>query len=305
MTGIIILNYKKYDVTINCVESVLKTAGNISYKIYLIDNGSGNESVSILSEKYGNFSQIEIIALDKNIGYASGNNEGLKKAYSDGCDTAIIANSDIVFRDDTIKTLVKDINNGAFIAAPKLVFPNGKIQASVKLRPFSFWEYIFYETYFRNFVSKSKLQKIRLLPNKPSDVYWVSGAVFAVNVTDFEKEGFFDPFTFLYFEEYILAEKAKKSGLEIFFDPTTSATHCHGASSGGNANLFTRTENLRSEIYFLNRYWQWNKPKIKTIRFVRCLEVLFTFSKEGKRKEAAQFIKQSKELLKKELSHEN
>lgn len=305
MTGIIILNYKKYDVTINCVESVLKTAGNLDYKIYLVDNGSGNESVSVLSDKYGDFNRIEIIALDKNIGYASGNNEGLKKAYSDGCDTAIIANSDIVFRDDTIKTLVKDINNGAFIAAPKLVFPNGKIQASVKLRPFSFFEYIFYETYLRNFVPKSKLQKIRLLPNKPSDVYWVSGAVFAVNVGDFEKEGFFDPFTFLYFEEYILAEKAKKSGAKILFDPTVSTIHCHGASSGGNANLFTRTENLRSEMYFLHCYWHWNKIRIKTVRFVRCLEVLFTFSKEGKKKEAAQFIRQSKELLKKELSHEN
>lgn len=305
MTGIIILNYKKYDVTINCVESVLKTAGDINYKIYLVDNGSGNESVSVLREKYGNFSQIEIIALEKNIGYASGNNEGLKKAYSDGCDTAIIANSDIVFRDNTIKILVNDIHNGAFIAAPKLVFPNGKIQASVKLRPFSFSEYIFYETYFRNFVPKSKLQKIRLLPDKPSNVYWVSGAVFAVNVAEFEKDGFFDPFTFLYFEEYILAEKAKKRGSKILFDPTACAVHCHGASSGGNANLFTRKENLRSEMYFLHRYWHWNKTRIKAVRFARCLEVLFTFSKEGKKQEAAQFINQSKELLKKELSHEN
>lgn len=305
MTGIIILNYKKYDVTIKCVESVLETVGDINYKIYLVDNGSGNESVSVLSEKYSNFSQIEIIALEKNIGYASGNNEGLKKAYSDGCDTAIITNSDIVFRDNTIKILVNDIHNGAFIAAPKLVFPNGKIQASVKLRPFSFLEYIFYETYFRNFVPKRNLQKIRLIPNKPSIVYWVSGAVFAVDIAKFEKDGFFDPFTFLYFEEYILAEKAKKSGSKIFFDPTACAVHCHGASSGGNANLFTRIENLRSEMYFLNNYWNWSKTKIKAVRFIRCLEVLFTFSKEGKKQEAAQFIKQSKELLKKELSHEN
>lgn len=305
MTGIIILNYKKYDVTINCVESVLKTAGNLDYKIYLVDNGSGNESVSVLSDKYGGFNQIEIISLEENTGYAAGNNEGLKKAAKDGCSTAIIANSDIVFYEDTIKILVNDIENGAFIAAPKLVFPNGKTQSSVKQRPFNFLEYIFYETYFRNFVPKSKLKEIRLLPDKPSSVYWVSGAVFAVNVADFKKEGFFDPFTFLYFEEYILAEKAKKSGSKILFDPTACAIHCHGASSGGNANLFTRTENLRSEMYFLNRYLHWSKFKIKAVRFVRCLEVLFTFSKEGKKKEAERFIKQSKELLKKELSHEN
>lgn len=306
MIGIIIINYKKYDVTINCIQSVLDTAADLDYKIYLLDNGSGNESLTVLKERFSDRSQIEFIASTENLGYARGNNLCLKLAEKDGCDIAVVTNSDIEFLPGTLQTLAEDIRTqDCLIAAPLLRFPSGGCQKSVKLKPYTYKEYIFYETYFRNFVPKRKLLANNPLPKAPQPVYWVSGAVFAADLQKFKSIGWFDPFTFLYYEEYILSEKAKQHGYTIYFDPTVTALHCHGASAGGSANLFTRLENLRSELYFLNRFRCWSKHRLQNICRIRRLEVLFTFTKAGKAADAKRFLKQSRVILKRERFHEN
>ena len=76
------------------------------------------------------------------------------------------------------------------------------------------------------------------------------------------------------------------------------------ASAGGAANLFTRLENLRSELYFLHRYRHWSRHRLATVRRVRCLEVLFTFGKAHKWADARTYLRKSKILLKKERTNE-
>ena len=131
-----------------------------------------------------------------------------------------------------------------------------------------------------------------------------TGAVFAVDTACFHRLGDFDPYTFLYYEEYILSARCKAQGIALWFDPTVTALHCHGASAGGAANLFTRLENLRSELYFLHRYRHWSRHRLATVRRVRCLEVLFTFGKAHKWADARTYLRKSKILLKKERTNE-
>ena len=151
---------------------------------------------------------------------------------------------------------------------------------------------------------KAKLQALRRQPAAPGEVYWLSGAVFAVDTAVFHRLGDFDPYTFLYYEEYILSARCKAQNIALWFDPTVTALHCHGASAGGAANLFTRLENLRSELYFLHRYRHWSRHRLATVRRVRCLEVLFTFGKAHKWADARTYLRKSKILLKKERTNE-
>lgn len=153
------------------------------------------------------------------------------------------------------------------------------------------------ETYLRNFDKKRKYQNT-YFPKKSEEVYWISGAVFIADMKKFEDIGFFDKNTFLYFEEYIISEKAVKKGYKLAIEPAVCAYHYHGASTGGNANLFTRLENLKSELYFLSNYKNYSNSKLRKVRFIRCLEVLFTFTKEHKLKDALKYIKESKKVLK-------
>ncbi len=296
MLGIAIINYNQYEKTIDCVNSVFETARGIDYKIYLLDNCSPNGSFDILRREYGENPIVDCFQSEKNLGYARGNNLCIEKALADGCDYILISNNDIVFEKGAINLLLRDIKSrDCLLIGPALKTPAGKYQISVKPFAPSFKEYVFSETYFSNFDRKKKY-KSRFFPHEFSYVYWVSGAVFMADIKLFEKIGFFDPATFLYFEEYIISEKAKRAGLKLGFEPTASVIHYHGASTGGNANYFTRLENLKSELYFFKNYLGAPKSRLKTIRFIRCLEVLFTFTKERKVKDAFKFIKNSKKL---------
>ncbi len=302
--GILILNYKKYRVTADCIRSVLDTGDGLNYRIYVLDNGSGNDSIARLQALFPNESRITWMESPENTGYARGNNQMLSRARKDGCTAAVITNSDIVFLPGALQQLAADIADGHPIVGPRLQYPSGALQGSVKLRPYTYREYLWTETYLRNLVPKQKLKALRRQPAAPGEVYWLSGAVFAADLDVLQQLGDFDPYTFLYFEEYILSARCQTKGIRLWFDPTVTVLHCHGASAGGATNLFTRLENLRSELYFLHRYWHWSRARLSTVRFVRCLEVLFTYGKAGKWTDACTFLRKSKILLKKERTHE-
>lgn len=68
------------------------------------------------------------------------------------------------------------------------------------------------------------------------------------------KIGLFDPNTFLFYEEDILAAKAKKANMLLGYDPNASVMHYHGASTGGVLNVNTVIASTISEQYYFNTY---------------------------------------------------
>ena len=113
MIGILILNYKKYQVTADCIRSVLDTGDGLDYYIYVLDNGSGNDSIACLQAQFPNNPRITWMESAENTGYARGNNQMLSRARKDGCTAAVIANSDIVFLPGTLQQLAADIAKDA------------------------------------------------------------------------------------------------------------------------------------------------------------------------------------------------
>ena len=68
MVGIAIINYKSYKKTIECIESIRKTTNSL-FKIYLLENGSNDESAEILFNEYKNSQDVHLIISDVNHGY--------------------------------------------------------------------------------------------------------------------------------------------------------------------------------------------------------------------------------------------
>lgn len=307
MLGIVVINFNKYEKTIDCINSIFETA-KTEYKIYLLDNASANNSFDVLEELYKNDERVVLIKSDVNLGYARGNNLGIDYALKDGCDYVIISNNDLIYQENAIDILYnKIVEEGYFIIAPFIKNIDGSIQISVKKQKPSFKEYMLFSTYLYNLVKNEKRIEFykKTQPKEFSRVYWVAGACFIVDLKQFAEIDYFDPNTFLYFEEYIISEKSKIKDLKIGFEPKAKVIHYHGASTGGSANLFTRLENFKSETYFFKNYWKISKLQLCSVRLIRCLEVLFTFTKEKKLKEALKFVRQSKKILKETKINEN
>ncbi|WP_370632038.1 glycosyltransferase family 2 protein [Lactococcus sp. NH2-7C] len=75
--GIVILNYKVFKDTIDCISSI-QAQSYQNFEIVIVDNVSNNGSFEYLADKYKYFSNIHLIKSRDNIGFAQGNNLGIK-----------------------------------------------------------------------------------------------------------------------------------------------------------------------------------------------------------------------------------
>ncbi|MHB1108005.1 MAG: glycosyltransferase, partial [Lutibacter sp.] len=75
--AVVVLNYVNYHETIDCVNSILEQTYK-KFNIIIVENGSQNESFSILNGLFGNNPLIKILKNDINLGFAKGNNIGIR-----------------------------------------------------------------------------------------------------------------------------------------------------------------------------------------------------------------------------------
>lgn len=117
---IIILNWNGKEDTIECLES-LKNITYPNYKILLVDNGSTDGSVDFFKRRYP---EIEIVENQENLGFAEGNNVGMRRALEKGSDYVLILNNDTVvdshFLQELINLAEQDLKIG--IVGPKIYY---------------------------------------------------------------------------------------------------------------------------------------------------------------------------------------
>ena len=99
---LIVLNYKGYGDTCECVDNLLQQNYE-NYKILIVDNDSQDESFEKLRIRYP---QIPIVQTGKNLGYAGGNNIGIHIAVKEGAQYIGILNNDIRAEEDVVSKMV-------------------------------------------------------------------------------------------------------------------------------------------------------------------------------------------------------
>ena len=101
---VITLDYDQYEITCNCIDSVL-AAQNPCIDLLVIDNGSkGNDGMQF-QRKYSG--RIKIIRLENNIGYVKGVNFALSESIKLGYSYYLIMNNDTKIDCRAIEALVK------------------------------------------------------------------------------------------------------------------------------------------------------------------------------------------------------
>lgn len=115
---IIILNWNGKDDTCECVDSLLD-AGCVKSQIIIVDNGSNDGSVAVFCERYPD---IKTIVNDANLGYAGGNNIGIRKAIESNAEYILILNNDTTVEPGFLEPLVNTLKNEKYdIAGPKIL----------------------------------------------------------------------------------------------------------------------------------------------------------------------------------------
>ena len=243
--SILILNWNGKENTIECLNS-LKKINYPNYEIIILDNGSKDDSVKILRQK---FPEARLIGLNKNLGYAGGNNLGIKNAaLMNNAEYVLILNNDTIVNKNFLKQLVKiaESNKDTGIVCPKVYFyykPNIIQYAGLR------FDLDRGESILMGYNKKDEGQF-----EKEEEMDFCGGTCMLVKKEVFERIGLFDENYFAYFEDNDFGFRARKSGYKIMFAPKAEIWHKVSSSSGGKINAFKEYYMNRNRIWFMKKH---------------------------------------------------
>lgn len=251
--AVVILNYKNYELTETATKSLIKLNENI--RIIIVDNCSPNESYKVLKDTFNENKNIDIIKSPENLGYATGNNYGVRYLIEKYpiVDKIVIMNPDVIVDDFNVFKKLScflDANPNAG-AVTSRTYLDG-----VENIPFDCaWKYVtkkqllFEGSIFSKKVKKNnKYYEFSPTTDGFAQVDVVQGCFFMIKKENFEKVDFFDERTFLYYEECILAEKLAKINLKNFVDTSSFIYHNHNVKNKNLKNY--NAKKFDSKCYF-------------------------------------------------------
>jgi len=254
--SIVILNYKSKNMVKECLRGIKSVGVDLKYEIIVVDNGSGDGVGKMLQE---NFPEVKFIASPKNIGFAAGNNLGIRTARGR---YVMIMNPDIAVFQGSVETLVKymDEHQNVGIAGPKLLNPDRTVQHSVYSFPRKMTP-VYRRTSLGN-IRAGKAEIGRYLMSDwdhadARDVDWLLGACLIVRRETLRVVGLFDERYFLYFEDTDWCRRFWEKGWKVSYVPDSIMVHFHRRESAEAhllQSLFKKTTQahiLSSIKYFL------------------------------------------------------
>ena len=255
MLGIVILNYENWEETVNCINSIYtyRPSLDLNFKIYVVDNGSKNKPSKEFLSLIETGKEIELLESEENLGFARGNNIGIRKAYKDNCDYVIVSNSDIYYREGSLDELIRFYDTHSGICYPKIF----NLQGEVPYIPYSY-DTSLKQIYLRHTVLGKLLKRqfkvwcqnsINMNSEEVVENYLNAGSCFMLDKRSLNILRELDEHTFLYYEEMILSKRAHENGIHIYYCPTSKVTHAIGKSTG-KGSPFSRACMYQSAIYY-------------------------------------------------------
>ena len=220
---VIVLNWNGKDLTIDCLES-LQRVNYLNFNILVVDNGSTDGSVELLKEK---FPEVSILVLEKNLGYAAGNNRGFDSLKPDPPEFVIFLNNDTTVDENFIEPLVRQLltYKKASQTVPKIYYENDPKLIWYAGGIVNLWTGSIYHLGIRQYdgPAYSKTHKTK----------YATGCCFCMRYEEFKEFGGFDETFPMYSEDVDLSLWIRAAGKQVWFVPDSKIWHKVSASLGG------------------------------------------------------------------------
>lgn len=273
---LIILNWNGWQDTIECVESSMKLTYS-NFRILIVDNGSSDGSESILR---GRFPNIEFIQTAENLGFAGGNNVGMRYALEHDADYVWLLNNDTVVDPAALSELVKVADKKATTA-----IVGSKI-------------YYFYEPN-KIWFAGGNWRKNKLFASHRGDgeidfgqydevceVDYITGCSLLIKSSVIKEVGMMDESYFLYWEEVDWNATVFKKGRKILYVPSSLVWHKISASIKNQTHI-------QAYYYIRNAllFFQKHEPKRLLPLFINIVLNVRSLYQSGRKDMANSYIK--------------
>lgn len=237
----IVLNFNSKEHIVKCLRSLSQLSIK-NFKPIIVDNNSTDGSVEMVKKQ---FRKIKIIQNKNNLGYAKGNNLGIKYALKNNADYIFLLNPDTTLENNAINELLyaMEANARIGIAGPKIYTKNGRIWSCGgeidKKR---------YTGGLIGFGGKDHGQY-----DQEAEVGFISGTAMFIRRVVFEKVGLLPHDYFLYYEDVDFCLKAKQAGFKIYLIPHSIAYH-DWSSAVGKKSPMKEYFMARNHFLFLEKH---------------------------------------------------
>lgn len=243
--SVIIINYNTFQLTCDCLKSVIDQTQDVAYEIIVVDNASTECPAAMFKDR---FPAIRLIESKENIGFSKGNNLGIAQAKGE---YILLLNSDTELKNNAVK-IVSDFlqSHPSFGAASaKLISEDGSVQSccqkfpGVLLRLLEFSRlhklmsasgraHLFYGAYFDHQTYAEP------------DWIWGTFFMFPKSILASLKNNQLDDSFFMYMEDMTWCYDIRKLGLNIAYLPEAVVLHHMGGSSGGKSDFMRQNYNV-------------------------------------------------------------
>jgi len=228
--SIVIVSFNTKDVTRQCLEHVQRHAAGMRHEVFVVDNASTDGSADMVQTK---FPWVQLIRLDKNRGFAGGNNPAMEKARGR---YVLLLNSDAFLAETVLEKTIQymDDHPAIGVLGCKLTDPDGTMQPSARMLPGPINKVLHITGLAARFSQSKFFGRVDYTwwdHSQPKPVGWVVGAFFLIRRETMEAIGVLDERYFLYFEEIDYCLSARRAGWEVVFYPHASVIHLGGQSS--------------------------------------------------------------------------
>lgn len=223
--SIITINYNGLKETCALIETI---PFNDKMEVIVVDNASKNDEVSEIQNR---FPYVSIIKSEKNLGFAGGNNLGIKAAKGK---YIFLVNNDTIFKEFKVQALINRLESSddIGIVCPKIRFAWGN-----------------YPIQFTGYTPLSKITVRNLAIGfgeedkgqyeTPHPTPYAHGAAMMIKREAIEKAGLMPECYFLYYEELDWSIMFTRAGYQIWYEPQCTIYHKESRSTGQNSPLRT------------------------------------------------------------------
>ena len=219
--NLFVLNWNGRDLTLDCLSSLAK-ATYPNLKVYIIDNGSSDNSVTAIRNQFPDY---EIIELPENYGFSRGNNAGFE-LVKQKADYTIFLNNDTIVDPNFVEPLINAMESNSTVkqSTPKIFYADNLDYIWFGGGKVSLWA-----GWIRHLGIRQK-DSMQFSFNRNVD--YATGCCVCMRTVDFESIGMFDESFLMYGEDVDLSLRFRKQGGQILFVPESKIWHKVSSSIG-------------------------------------------------------------------------
>ncbi len=244
--GVVTITYNSASVIDGFMQSLLAQT-HPDFVTYVVDNASTDNTLALLA-KYA-APNVHIIANQKNVGVAAGNNQGIVASLAAGCQHVLLINNDVEFPPNLFAGMAAALRrHQCAMLVPKIYFhhqPNrlwcagGSFSASRACATIHAGE---------GELDTGQFDAARPISYAPTCCMLIARTVF-------HQIGLMDEKYFVYADDTDFCLRAQRAGIPFYYEPSVSLTHKVSSLTGGEQSPFGIRFGARNKTYLIRKHF--------------------------------------------------